>query len=172
MWDSIFDILHLKELLVILQTCKWLQKTLQRYWAKVFNFSTLLHPFLTLESIGSFRRLLQTSGGIISGSTALQFLDRRAFNTSSDLDLYVHRQQSPIVQAWFQTQGFSEVSPEHALVDAGAHYRQSNEIVSVVNLKLDVSSRIIQLISTKRDPIFAVLSFHSSMLLSCYLSCC
>ena len=54
-----------------------------------FNLRKTLAPFLPSESIELSREMLQVTGGIISGSVALQFLDRTAFS-SSDLDAYKH----------------------------------------------------------------------------------
>jgi hypothetical protein len=135
----------------------------KHYWKWAFNLSKLLEPFLPNEDVDAFRQILKTSGGIISGSTALQFLDRQSFDGASDLDVYVPYKNVSILAEWFHQHGFSKCAHEHSNIDVVLNYTHSGEIKQVANFIAVDSIRVIQLVSTKRDPVFAVLDFHSSM---------
>lgn len=117
-----------------------------------------------------FRQILRASGGVISGSAALQFLDRRNFDETSDLDIYVPYKNAPLIANWLLHHGFNENIPEHPNIDVLSNYNHSTEIKHVTNFSTVDSVRIIQVISTRRDPAFAILDFHSSMLLSFFCS--
>ena len=159
----IFDLLPVRELLVLSRTCVWLQTLLQDYWRGAFNLSRLLEPFISNEDISEFRQLLRMTQGLISGSAALQLLDRRSFDDKSDLDIYVHHRNSALIYEWFVHHGMMESVHESDGIDVVPDYsNQMNEIDSVINFQVVNSSRIVQLVSTKRDPTLAVLAFHSS----------
>ena len=96
-------------------------------------------------------------------NTALQFLDRRRFDGASDLDVYVPYNNASIIADWFYHHGFSERVCEQVSIDVVSNYNHSGEITHVANFIAVDSIRVIQLISTKRDPVFAVLDFHSNM---------
>ena len=101
--------------------------------------------------------------GLISGSAALQLLDRRSFDDKSDLDIYVHHRNSALIYEWFVHHGMTESVHESDGIDVVLDYsNQMNEINSVINFQVVNSSQIVQLVSTKRDPTLAVLAFHSS----------
>lgn len=82
-WNSIFHLLTLTELFVVSCCCKWMHVQLLRYCSIMFNKSKLLHFFLALEDIDSFRSLLRVAGGIMCGSAVLHFLDR-PFRSDND----------------------------------------------------------------------------------------
>ena len=67
---------------------------MKQYHERAFNLRKTLALFLPSESIEFSREMLQLTGGITSGSVALQFLDRTAFS-SSDLDTY-HDKHPPL----------------------------------------------------------------------------
>ena len=161
-WDGIFMLLPVRELLVMMQSCKRIRAHVIRYWMTAFNVGRLLHPFIALGDIISFQDLLRRTGGIISGSTALQFLDRRSFDVSSDLDLYVPSYQSAVLKDWLLLHGLSETPTEDPALDGAREYPLSPEIDSVLNFTAATTSRRVQIISTKRDPAYTVLAFHSS----------
>lgn len=125
MWKDIFDLLGTRDLLILRRTCKWIQSLVQQYWEQTFNISRLLRPFLMLEDIDSFRQLLHKTGGIIGGSSALQFLDRRAFNTLSDLDIYVQYEKTPQVKEWLRAHGLRETrSSSHSILDVNVRRKE------------------------------------------------
>ena len=152
----------------MLHTSKQIQEIVWQYWVKAFNISRLLHPFIALEDIHSFQQVLHVTDGIISKSAALQFLDRCTFNTSSDLDIYVHYQKAPIIKEWFIAHALHKIAYDTEVggkrtiqgMDFVGDYHGICEVEDIINFKIPNTSRII-LIMTKQDPTFAVLSFHS-----------
>jgi hypothetical protein len=113
--------------------------------------------------VDAFRHILQISGGIISGSAALQLLDRRPFDDAPELDIYVPYKNASVIADWFCCHGLNKSVPERASLDVVSNSHHSREIKDVTNFIGVDPTRVIQLISTNRDPAFAVLDFHSSM---------
>lgn len=137
----------------------------QCYQKWVFNFSKLLEPFILSADVDAFRQILQTSGGVISGAAALQFLDRMTFGNASELDIYVLYQNLLLITEWFHCHGFNESVPYHTTIDVVSIYQESSEIKDVTNFTVVDSIQVMQLISMMRDLVFTVLDFHSSVLL-------
>jgi hypothetical protein len=135
---------------------------LKRYWKWAFNLSRLLEPFFPHANVNAFRQILQKSGGIISSSAALQFLDRRIFDGASGLDIYVPFNHASTIADWLRHHGLTESVPECTNIDVVSNYDYSNEIKHVSTFIAVDSTRVIQLISTNRNPAFAVIDFHSS----------
>ena len=161
-WLCIFDFLPVEGLLGLSQTSRYIRMLLKCYWKWAFSLSKLLEPFLPNVNVDDFRQVLQTSGRIISGLVALQFLDRRIFDGESNLDIYVPDDNASIVTDWFLSLGLTESVPEQTSIDIMSDYNHSSEIKHVTNFLAVNSIRVIQLILTKRDPAFAVFDFHSS----------
>ena len=65
-----------------------------------FNLTRLVCSFFPGEQVLSFQNMLKTTGGIISGSTALQFLDRTQYSVV-DLDLYINQCHIDVASKWF-----------------------------------------------------------------------
>ena len=104
-WDAIFDSLSIQDLLSISLTCSHIRVYVKLYFQFSFNFPKLLCRFIAAESVLSFRTLLQMTGGIISGSAALQCFDRRTFQ-STNLDIYVDCKSCTNVVEWLLFHGF------------------------------------------------------------------
>ena len=161
-WHAIFDLLGAKDLVILSQTSKAMRQEVKRYRTIAFSIGRLLSPFIPYESISSFRNVLESTGGIISGSTALRFMDRATF-FPTDLNIYVFLDKAIIIEEWLLHQGLTRSMPEEE-VDVADHYRKSSDIKGVHNFKVSIeASRIVQIILTRRNPILAILTFHSSM---------
>ena len=164
-WNRIFDLLSIKDILRVAQTCAAFKSAVSGYWKKAFNLAKLIYPFISHDKITSFRKMLMLTGGIISGSTALQFLDRAKYE-KSDLDVYINHANSAKASAWFIDNGMKRVtrgsetpSPE---IDACEGYNGSSEVhIEEFEARNSGEPRTIQLIATNGNPILAVLRFHS-----------
>ena len=125
-----------------------------------------MQPFIRPETLYCFRQMLQATGAIISGSTALQFLDRARYD-DSDLDIFVNHLKCDIVSKWLLNQGMKRVKnisqPTPDGIDDVDGYNGSGETHHVEEYEVTYSElpRRIQLIATSSDPVIAVLNFHS-----------
>lgn len=162
----IFDELSIKDLFRTSETCRAMKTAVEGYRKTAFNLSKLLEPFIPGESTTSFRKLLLSTGGLISGSTALQFLDRAKYD-GSDLDFYVNHENCSEASAWLLKNGMKRVdrvheSPSHE-IDTCEGYDGSGQVHHIEEYEARISgeTRSIQIIATKGKPILAVLKFHS-----------
>ena len=166
LWHAIFDMLPIQDLLSNSLTCTCMRAYVRGYWHSAFNLPRLLHHFIPHESVPAFRTLLQTTGGIISGSVALQYLDRRTFQ-QADLDIYVVQDKWTEVIEWLLCHGLVSVNAEDSKledseeVDVAEGYTGRSDVESVVDFNNKQTARIVQVVSTKRNPVYAVLQFHS-----------
>jgi hypothetical protein len=104
--------------------------------------------------------MLMCSGAIVSGSMALQFLDRASY-PSADLDIYVSHVNIEATELWLLDHGMTKVPPPEGLDVMALDYASPPEILSVSDFRVPDSVRVIQLICTRRSPISAILGFHS-----------
>lgn len=147
------------------QTCKMMRDVVTVYWTTAFDLSRLIRPFIPGEQLASFQNMLKTTAGIISGSTALQFLDRTQYQ-AADLDLYINQSHIDVASKWFLDRGarrlFNHDRARH-VVDISEGYHGSGEIHHIENFEVihSIIPRTIQVIATYGDPVFAVLKFHS-----------
>ena len=142
-----------------------MRNIVEGYWRTAFNFSALMQPFIRPETLYCFRQTLQATGAIISGSTALQYLDRARYE-HSDLDIFVNHFKCDIVSEWLLNQGMKRVkntsqptpdgTDDADVYDAGETHHVEEYEVTYSELP-----RRIQLIATSSDPVIAVLNFHS-----------
>ena len=104
------------------------------------------------------------TGAIISGSSVLQVFVRVQYE-ESDLDLYVEESKAHLVSLCLKNLGYSRlvfgVGTKDSL-DPGDGYPGKTETKRVDTFVHQESRRIVQLINTVREPIFAILQFHSS----------
>ena len=147
----------IKDLLSVSQTCTTMRLLVKAYWPIAFNLTQTLQPFLKADLITSFRLMLKASGGIVSGSTALQFLDRTAYS-SSDMDIYVSSENCAILEHWLLDHGMKKIRNDSIEI---SEYDRLREITSISDFQVPDSPKLIQLIGTKRNPVYAVLGFHS-----------
>ncbi|KAL0953609.1 hypothetical protein HGRIS_004817 [Hohenbuehelia grisea] len=138
----------------------------------------------------AFRELQQRTGVLISGSTALAFVDRALpYTASSDLDLYVEQRYAHTVGMWLLSQGYtffrSNTQPrgfEEAIESLGTQDTTKTELMEVDHLEMyrmrGVSGvfdfkntyageeRKVQLIVSKRCPMEIILNFHSTVVMN------
>lgn len=159
-WLAVFEFLPVRELLMVSRTCRAMRLLVKAYWPLAFNLARVLQPFLIPADVPSFRGMMKASGAIISGSVALQFLDRSSY-PSSDLDIYVSHAHVNVVEPWLLEHGLTKV-PRVDEPDATPQaYDRPLVIHSVEDFRAADSGRIVQLICTRRCPFSAILEFHS-----------
>jgi hypothetical protein len=164
----VFDQMLVIDLFWMSQTCRMMRDVVRAYWTTAFNLSRVIYPFVPEEQVLSFRNMLRTTGTIISGSTALQFLDRTRYG-GADLDLYINQCHIDAASKWLLDRGARRLvdrdEAQHTGVDVSEGYHDSGEIHHIKEFKVihSITPRTIQVIVTYWDPVFAVLKFHSCM---------
>jgi hypothetical protein len=96
-FDTIVRGLSPVTLIQLSRTCKALQAWVANFNRRVFNINRHLLRFF--HDPLSFRSLQACTGTLISGSNALQFMDR-SFYRRSDLNLYTHPRHAKEVGMW------------------------------------------------------------------------
>lgn len=168
-WITIFGMLPIRELWRLAQTCSMMKELVETYKRSAFNFPGLLQPFIHSEHVDSFREMLHVTGGVISGSIVLQYLERVRFE-SSDLDIYVFRDKQADAVKWLQSHGLTRMTSNRD-VDVSEEYDVLEDVESVESFVVPDSLKIVQIISTRRNPVIAVLKFHSCTLLKLFPAC-
>jgi len=103
-FEIIFSYLSPATLIRFSRACRLAQDAVSMFYARAFNINRHLKRFFS-NPIG-FRSLQARTGTLISGSNALQFLDR-TFYPESDLDLYAHPGHAREVGEWLiQNEGY------------------------------------------------------------------
>jgi hypothetical protein len=141
-----------------------------------------LQYFFTEEEIRYFRYWQSRTGMLISGSTALQFLDR-SFYPESDLDIYVEHLYADRIAYWLLSIGYEFVprkqqtkdfriayqaihhgTPHHLHVffpaDSTGYFGKG--VSEVYDFHKSHPDRKIQLITSYHSALELVLNFHSS----------
>lgn len=86
------------------RTCKAAKQAVDDYISRVYKIERQLSRFFSDPA--SFRTLQLRTGVVISGSMALQFLDRTVYK-ESDLDLYVMANYAKAVYDWLEDAGYT-----------------------------------------------------------------
>jgi hypothetical protein len=135
------------------------------YWSAILNPIRVLRPFFANHAqMIDFLKSLNETGAIVSGSTALQLFARTSYE-DTDLDVYVERIAYEQTLTLIELRGFRKISQDDQKLDdvIGDSYPFVEEIERVQGLTDPSTPKaVIQLIATKRSPIYAVLNFHSS----------
>ncbi|KAH8092522.1 hypothetical protein BXZ70DRAFT_898119 [Cristinia sonorae] len=105
-FESIFDNLTPLEFLRFARTCRLAQSVVQGFIKRTFQINRILSRFF--DDPVAFRSLQARTGTLISGSVALQFLDR-TFYPESDLDIYIPPQFDREVLLWLTKNGYQFV---------------------------------------------------------------
>src|ERR1700722_19018160 len=103
MIGAILDNVSPRDLIRFSQTCLGARNAVQKYMRQAFNIHS--HLFRFFKAPQEFRALQARTGTLISGSSALQFMDR-SFYKESDLDLYVDRRYGREIGLWLMGQGY------------------------------------------------------------------
>ncbi|TDL16734.1 hypothetical protein BD410DRAFT_755116 [Rickenella mellea] len=173
--DRLFDCCSPASIFCIGRTCKIARNAVQFYVKRTFDINDHLHRFV--HNPIEFRSMLDRTGAIISGSNALQFLNRKTW-PESDLDLYVYKPNYKEVGRWLQDNaGFSYTyRPFHlqaqnfAETDADEPMYENDTICGVFefrsNEQQDGTHRIIQVIVALKSPMDSILKFHSTVVMN------
>jgi len=103
-FETIFSCLSPAQLLRFARTSRLARFSVSFFFHRAFNVNKHLLRFVS-DPVG-FRSLQARTGTLISGSNALQFLDRTFF-PESDLDLYTHPGHAREVGLWLiQCEGY------------------------------------------------------------------
>ena len=101
--ELIFKYISARSLVHFSQTCRVAHNAVLEYYRYGFNINRHLARFFNNPI--AFRSLQARTGTIISGSSALQFLDR-TFYEGSDLDLYLHPETTKDVGDFLLQEGY------------------------------------------------------------------
>jgi hypothetical protein len=104
--------------------------------------------------------MLMCSGAVVSGSVALQFLDRVSY-PSANLGIYVSHVNVEVAELWLLNHGMTKVPLNEGPDAMASDYASPLEILSVGDFHVPDSVRVIQLICTRWSPISTILGFHS-----------
>ena len=102
-YDLIFDACSPAVLLRFSRTCKAATIAVRSYIRRALNINRLLSRYF--DDPVAFRSIQASTGTLISGSTAVQFLGRW-FYPDSDLDLYVPMRHSRKLGKWLMDAGY------------------------------------------------------------------
>lgn len=171
-WYRVFDLLPVRDVFRVSRTTRLMHKLTQSYWSWKLDVACVLWPFFrSIEQTHLFLQMMHRTGAIVSGSTALQLFERTCYE-ESDLDLYVNIESVGEVYGWLSEAGFRKIEQDEAKqrMVIGDSYPMVDEIKKVEGYATVSSSKIVQVITTKKSPVLAVLKFHSSkLLLVCYI---
>ncbi|KLO11400.1 hypothetical protein SCHPADRAFT_855455 [Schizopora paradoxa] len=191
LYDDVFFYCTPGSIFRVGRTCRNGRYASQEYARRKFNINKHLLRFFPDPL--AFRSIQASTKTVISGSTALQFLNRTIY-PNSDLDLYVsaeesfalctfimskeggsyvykrYSHQSPNfmaawkrVRSWKPAEGIEEDPFDQAWTGYG-----SNWIRTVFNFfaKTETGRRNVQVIVTTFDPLSSILGFHSSVVMN------
>jgi hypothetical protein len=170
------------------KTCRTARALVNEWTRRVFDINKHLVRFFSDPR--AFRALQASTGTLISGSNALQFLDRTVYE-DSDLDLYLSVGVELVVGQYLQGEGYAfapsnSQSPDFEeqilnaqdsddeLSDYWGGSSSDGPVPRVYNFeRLSPDRRLrrkVQLVVTEDSPLQRVLKFHSSAF-RCYLLC-
>lgn len=182
------DLLSPAEIFKYSRTCRTARSTAQSYMQRAFSIDNLLSRYFKPQEVNRFREFQCHTGAIISGSTALQFLDRAVY-PESDLDLHVEHRFAHEMVEWLLVIGYTyaplpESENARSLAEAFKRNPPSRPYVPdmfsgdilfhsagkdyfkapfVFNFEKHHPFRKIQLITSLQAPLQRILTFHSSM---------
>ncbi|TDL16736.1 hypothetical protein BD410DRAFT_730928 [Rickenella mellea] len=177
--DRLFDHCSPATILRVKRTCKLAETAVKLYMSTAYDVDRHLRRFVR-DPVG-LRNLMRRTGAIISGSFALQVMDRTVY-PEGDLDLYVFQRDYIEIGNWFlrhsgfpySFQPFPFQSPDFERALFSKHESQPEydipSISGVANFTCmndeDGSDRKVQIIVAKRAPIQCVLEFHSTVVMN------
>lgn len=192
-YDTLFAYLSPASIFRTARTCHIARQASIDYQSRAFDIHRHLKRFF-VDPVG-FRVLQAQTGAVISGSNALQFLDRDIY-PDSDLDIFVNIGNALDVCSWIaqsagngysfepnetqQAEGsftYSDViekfgvhhERDRVFIDLDMNHYERSAAYSVINFTSTVGftgTRKVQVIVTSSTPMAKILTFHSSMLSS------
>jgi hypothetical protein len=167
--------------------CTEAREAVLSYMLRVYNVNLLLRRFF--DDPLAFRRLQRSTGTLVSGSAALQFMDRTVY-PESDLDIYTHPGHAQAIGHWLvKTEGYAFLPTEgqtprcfdsdtpsfpwrtfsnqaDLLLSpsvSGCYRSQSIDAVySFERTRVREETTRVQIVSARNSPLHCILSFHSS----------
>jgi hypothetical protein len=186
--DLICRCLSPRDLCALLRVNRHISTQVQAYMRRAYNINRILLTWF--DSPDNFRQMQARTGTIISGSQAVQFLERVELTPSRpgseiDFDIYCDHLFAREVVEYLQLQENYVYRPredqerdiaealaaaEEGIVDNPAPQAYTGrEIAGVFDFSRQPGSKKIQLITAKSAPLAVILGFHSS---KCVKSTC
>ncbi|EGO00169.1 hypothetical protein SERLA73DRAFT_107166 [Serpula lacrymans var. lacrymans S7.3] len=184
-YDLIFQALSPRSLIRTGRTCRVAKDAVYDFSVRAFNINRHLSRFFTNPL--AFRSLQACTGTLISGSSAIQFLDR-TFYPESDLDIYTHPGHAREVGLWLmEIEGyrFEHNSVQHAdfKVELPDDWDgQERRVYSADNFNYCMKGveavytftkeqpggepLKVQLVDSKLNPLEVILNFHSTCVMN------
>lgn len=181
-YDLIFSCLSPPAIIFCSRTSRLLYRASKDFNRRSYNITNHLSHFF--DNPSSFRNIQATTGAVISGSNAIQFLDR-CFYDGSDLDIFVDQFHALKVAKWLiKSEGYLYKPFRGQDVDIGISLMfteierdvingcllQSDEYrgsgVSAIFEFLKEGDKKVQLITTAVSPIHCILSFHTTCVMN------
>lgn len=179
--DFLCSNLDIQDLCSLLRVNRFVNGQVRAFMRRAYNIDRLLGEWF--NSPEGFRHMQGRTGTIISGSQALQFIDRTRFDSEDgvpiDLDIYCDHFMSLVVSEYLESQEGYRFQPRAnqeddlrtALEIAAESYNElvpspdyggMKQIVGVFDFQRPFSERKIQLITANSAPLAVILGFHSS----------
>ncbi|KAN0073809.1 hypothetical protein V8E55_012063 [Tylopilus felleus] len=186
-YDLVFSCLSPRSLIRFALTCRDVYLAVAEFKTRAFNINRHLSRYFT-DPI-AFRSLQARTNTLISGSNALQFLDR-TFYPEADLDLYTHPGHSfEVTQFLVKAQGYRYVPRESQVKDwkmatnaerdltarrvqireSPLHWYPTTHIRAVWSFEKTGSNEerlIVQIIEAWSSPLESILGFHSTCVMN------
>ena len=169
--DLVLDDVSPGDLYRLKRTCKRAQAVIEAYIRREFNINRHLLRFF--KNPLEFRSLQARTATLISGSNALQFLDRTT-HEESDLNLYVYFEHRLEVGRWLMKNGYAfepmrDQEPKFSAASAKCRRKKSTDGVSSSFSFVKKSQNwwkklSIQLVVASNAPMDVILNLHSSNL--------
>lgn len=185
-YDTVFENSTPATIFRIGKTCHAARRAMQDYVGRTFNINQHFERFFTDPF--EFRVLQARTGLVVSGSSALQFMDRTVY-PCSDLDLYIAEDCATLVCDWICSEGGRQYHfvPSVRQVQRGIltvqnalrsymlrgqdineheelwHFYDKCRIKQVFNFEsVDQPNLHVQVIVSQNTPMDCILGFHSS----------
>ena len=178
--DTLFNYLTPASLIRTALTCRAAKLAVATYMQGAFDINKHLSRFF--PDPVAFRSLQARTGSLISGSNALQFLNRTVYK-KSDVDLYVPQWNAKVMVEFLHSLGYEYCpSPElpdlQAALELDSPPAQSSSIYELrgviavlrfLNPTLSKDGPLEVQVMTTKVPVECVLHFHSSEELAFYV---
>lgn len=180
-YDLVFACLSPRSLVRLALTCRAAYLAVAEFKSRAFNVNRHFLRYFT-DPI-AFRSLLARTNSLVSGSNALQFLDR-TFYPESDLDLYTHPGHSfEVAQFLVEAEGYQYIprefqekdwrvttkghwdGTEQRVVPSRSHAYPETTIKAVWTFEKTGTNEEclkVQIIEASSSPLESILGFHSS----------
>ncbi|KAJ3872441.1 hypothetical protein F5051DRAFT_339345, partial [Lentinula edodes] len=178
--ETIMDCIPLPDLVALGRTCKQSRIDVTKYKERVFSIQHAYRNFFNVEEIAEFQKLQQSIGLLVSGSIALEFFNREAYD--GDLDAFCNVLYCKVAGEWLMSHGylyqrkegqavefidsFSETPITSTTIDADTEEYRFSTVTAVWDFVKNSSK--IQLIATCGAPLECIFSFHSTCVMNVF----